>query len=155
MPQNPAPPYYSELCQNYGLQQALIFPTDPELIFSLNPDDIQVENEDAGKSISIKYQSFIKDVSAVLPVFSISLFSVSREDLNVISQFAEDDFLNNVRTTGRGTLALYYKGEELTGLYIKPPIVAPQSAFKNYLVTPTEVFDSVQLKISSADPRWF
>lgn len=155
MPQNPAPPYYSDLCQQYGLQQALFFPTEPELIFSLNPEDITVDNEDAGKSISIKYQSFIKDIGAVIPVFSVSLYSVSRDDLNIISTFAETDFLTNVRTTGRGSLALYYKGQELTGLYIKPPIVAPTSVFKNYEVVPTEVFDSVQLKIHSPDPRWF
>lgn len=155
MPQNPAPPYYSELCSQYGLQQALIFPTDPELVFALNPDDISVTPVDAGKTISIKYQSFTRDIKANIKEFAITLYSVTKDDLVTITNFATEDFLNNVRLTGRGSLALYYKGEEFTGLYIDSPIVAPRSAFKNWEETPTEVFDTVELKIIAPDPTWF
>ena len=157
MPQNPAPPYYSDLCQQYGLTQALFFPTDPELIFALNPDDITSDDVDAGKSISIKYQSFIRDIPAVFTEFNIRLYGVSRSDLNIITNFANDDFLNNVRTTGLGSLALYYRGTELTGLYIQPPIISPVSVYKPWDPTPseTEVFDEVSFKVVSPDPRWF
>jgi len=156
MPVNPTPPYYSTLCQEYGLTQALFIPTTPEeMIFNLNPEDIVSDDVEAGKTISIKYQSFIRDIPAVFTEFSINLYSVSREDLQQLVQFAEDDFLNNVRLTGRGSVALYYRGEELTGLYIQPPIKSTSSVYKNWEATPTEVFDNVQLKIMSPDPRWF
>ena len=155
MSQNPAPPYYSNLCQQFGLQQALIFPTTPELIFNLNPDDITAQDSTADKTIQIKYQSFIRDIPAVFTEFTIDLYSVSRADLNVITNFANSDFLNNVRTTGRGSLALYYRGQELTGLYILPPINSSKSVYKNWEAVPTEVFETVQLKLVSPDPRWF
>lgn len=155
MPQNPAPPYYSQLCNEYGLTQALIFPTTPELLWSLNPEDIVSEDVEAGKSITIKYQSFTREIPAVFTEFTITLHSVSRNDLNTIVDFANQDFLNNVRTTGRGSLALYYRGEELTGLYIQPPIRSNSSVYKNWEPNPTEVFNTVELKILSPDPRWF
>lgn len=153
---NPPPPYYSNLCQEYGLTQALFFPTTPELVFSLNPEDIIAQDVDAGKTITIKYQSFTRDIPAVFTEFSINLYSVSRADLNQIINFANADFLNNVRNTGRGSLALYYRGQELTGLYIQPPVVSSNSAYTNRsAAVPQEVFDEVQLKIMSPDPRWF
>jgi hypothetical protein len=154
MPLQP-PPYYSQICQGYGLQQALIFPVNPELIFALGPDDIQVEQADAGKSITIKYQSFTRDISASMTEFNITLYAVTQADLTIITNFARTDFLNNVRTTGRGSLALYYKGTELNSLYIQPPIKAPVSLFRNFEPNPTEVFDTVELRIVSPDPKWF
>lgn len=157
MTQNPAPPYYSNLCQEYGLTQALFFPTTPELIFNLNPEDVISQDVDAGKTITIKYQSFTRDISAVFTEFTINLYSVSRDDLNTIVNFANSDFLNNVRNTGRGSLAMFYRGQELTGLYIQPPIVSSQSAYsdRSNPGVPLEVFNEVQLKIMSPDPRWF
>lgn len=153
---HPTPPIYSELCNAYGLQQALIFPLTPEpLIFALNPDDIRFNTVDAGKQITIKYQTFIRDISAFIPEISIDLYGVSVGDLKLITEFATNDFLNSVRSSGLGSLSLYYKGDLLNNLYIKPPIDAPTSVYKYWETTPTEIYDKVSFTLIHPEAKWY
>lgn len=153
---HPVPPIYSELCNAYGLQQALIFPLEPEpMIFALNPDDINFNSVDAGKQITIKYQTFTRQLAAFIPEISIDLYGVSVGDLKTIIQFATDDFLNNVQTTGLGSLTLYYRGDELNNLYIRPPIQAPTSVFNYWEETPTEMFDKVSFVLIHPEAKWY
>lgn len=156
MPTPVYPPIYSELCNAYGLQQALILPTQPEpLIFPLNPDDIKFQQVDAGKSITIKYSTFSRQISAFIPEISISLYAVTQDVLNSIIDFATEDFESKVQTTGKGSVTLYYKGEELNDCYIRSPIDAPTSVYTYWEVTPKEVFDVVNFTIISPNSRWY
>lgn len=153
---HPEPPIYSELCNAYGLQQALIFPLTPEpLIFALNPDDINFNSVDAGKTISIKYQTFVRQLSAFIPEINIDLYGVSVGDLKLIIDFATNDFLNNVRSTGLGSITLFYRGEQLDNLYIRPPIQAPTSVFNYWETTPTEMYDKVSFTLIHPEAKWY
>jgi len=157
------PPTYSALCQQYGLQQALIIPLSPtNLVFPLNPDDIKFNQVDAGKSISVKYETFIRQISAFIPEINITLYSVTSDDLKKLTDFASNDFLNKVRTTGKGSITLYYRGEVLTDCYIRSPIESPSSVWQRWplpgggvTVNPIEIFDQVNLTIISPDARWY
>lgn len=154
MPVTP-PPYYDPNCEAFALQQALVIPTTPELVYVLNPDDITFDNVDADKLVTIKYSSFTRSLSGVLKEFSITLYNVSAEDYQEIANFARTDFLSKVRTTGRGSISLYLRGERYDNLYIQAPIIAPKSVWKNWQAVPTEVFETVQLKIIDPNPTWF
>lgn len=147
------PPYLSNC--GYSTQQALYLPTTPELIFPLGIEDIQINKEDAGNSISIKYARFTRQLSAVFNTFDITLLGVTADTYNQIVEFAKLDYLTNVQTTGLGSVELYLAGNKLSNCYIQGPISPSQSAFSNWEITPIETFDSVQLKIISPEPEWY
>jgi hypothetical protein len=163
MPTTPTyPPTYSTLCEQYGLQQALIIPTTPNLVFPLNPDDIKFNQVDAGKSVSVKYDTFIRSISAFIPEINITVYSVTSADLKKLTDFATLDFVSNVRTTGKGSLTLYYRGEVLPDCYIRSPIDSPTSVWQRWplpgggvTTDPIEIFDQVSFNIISPNPRWF
>jgi hypothetical protein len=148
--------YYSTDC-GIGLSQKLTIPTTPEpLVFYLNPEDLLYQEEDAGASISIKYERFTREISAVVPTFQITLYGLTAETVYALTTFAESDFLNNVSISGKGSISLYYQGQLLNNLYIQPPIQKSKSWFKNWeSPTPTEIFDSITLTLVSPNPRWF
>lgn len=156
MPTPVYPPVYSELCNAYGLQQALILPLDPEpLVFALHPDDIKFNQVDAGKSITVKYATFNRQISAFIPEISITLHGISQETLNTLIDFAIEDFESKVQTTGKGSITVYYKGEVLTDCYIRSPIDAPTSVYTYWEQTPKEIFDTVDFTIISPNSRWY
>jgi hypothetical protein len=147
------PAYYSDTCGT-GLHQKLVIPTTPNLEFYLNPDDVNYQDEDAGVSVSIKYDRFTRDVGAVVPTFTINLVGIDATVVSRITGFAESDFLNNVLTTGRGSISFWYQGDELTNLYIQPPIDKGPSYFIDG-TPPIERFDNVTLKLINPAARWF
>jgi hypothetical protein len=162
MPTPVYPPTYSALCQQYGLQQALIIPITPNLVFPLNPDDIKFNQVDAGKSITVKYETFIRQISAFIPEINITLYSVTSADLKKLTDFAANDFLTKVRTTGKGSITLYYQGEVLNDCYIRSPIDSPTSVWQYWprrgggvTTDPIEIFDQVNFTIISPNARWY
>jgi hypothetical protein len=149
----PIPPELSSC--GYAIQQYLYLPTTPvELIFPLGIDDIQVVPESAGTSISIKYARFTRELNAIFNTFKITLYSVTAGTYNQIVNFATQDYLNNVQVSGYGSVELYIAGNKKSNCYIDSPITPSQSLFTNETV-PTEVFDTVELKIVSPEPEWF
>jgi hypothetical protein len=140
----------------YAIQQYLYIPTTPTaLSFPLGPDDITFSQVDAGKQITIKYQAFNRQLSAFIPEISVSLYAVTVSDLQKITEFAKYDFLNNVRTTGLGSISLYFRGEKLNNLYIRPPIEAPTSVYTNWETPPVEIFDKVDFTLIHPEPKWY
>lgn len=147
--------YYTGDC-GVGLSQKLTIPTTPTALeYFLNPEDLDFSDEDAGVSISIKYDRFTRDISAVMPVFTVVLRDILATEVYQITQFAQSDFLNTVLTTGKGSISLYYQNQLLEGLYIQPPIEKSSSWFDATQIPPVEIFDSITLKLASPTPRWF
>lgn len=143
--------YYNTDC-GYGLSQEL---TIGGLTFYLNPEDLVYSEESAGTSISIKYDRMTRQMDAVVPTFNITLRDLTAAEVEQITQFAITDFTNKVLTTGLGSLSLYYKGENLTNLYIQPPIQKGTSWFDSTQVPPVEIFDSVELTLINPGARWY
>lgn len=150
-------PYYESDCAPgvFGISQKLVIPTTPELEFFLNPDDLQYQDQDAGINVSIKYDRFTRDIGAVIPSFRITLQGITASVVEQITNFAETDFLNKVLVNGKGSINLYYKNEELTDLYIQPPIEKSNSWFRNWENPPTEIFDTITLTLISPNPKWY
>lgn len=149
-------PYYDSTCDTYSLSQAIEIPIpgDP-LVFILNPQDISFEDEQANATLSIKYDRFTRDLSAVFKTFNITLYSLPASEVVAIESFANSDFLTNVLTNGRGSLTVFFAGQQLDNCYIQGPITKGQSIYKNWLEPPEEVFDSIAFKVVSPNVNWY
>lgn len=139
----------------FGLSQGLAIPTTPELVFALNPEDITYEDETADSTLSIKYERFTRQLSAVFKTFQVTLYGLTAADVNSIISFANQDFLSNVLSTGRGSVEIFFAGNRLTNCYIETPIQKGPSVFRNWEDTPTEIFDTIGLKIIHPDVNWY
>lgn len=151
-----ASPYFDTDCNITALSQAIEIPISPTpLLFILNPDDIVYNDEDAGATLSIKYNRFTRDLKAVFKTFDITLYSLAAEEVKQIEAFANTEFLNTVRTTGLGSITVHFAGKPLNNCYIDSGIQKGKSYYENWKESPTEIFESLQMKVIYPEVNWY